>query len=194
MGTTRSMLYKDVADGSFAEFDPTDDIIIGGLSTSGDIVMNGNRVVDLLDPALPQDSATKAYVDATTAGINVRAANCLAGDSAEDLVYVTGAPVGGLLQVAQIDIEDGAKMPAIGVIVSKSTATDCIVQLHGEFELSSGTLTSGNPVFASVLGVLTTAPPSRPVAGSRLIQHIGIAMTPKKLFIDPESTVHEVRP
>jgi len=122
------------------------------------------------------------------------AANCLAGDAVEDLVYVTGPPILGLAQVAKVDIDDGAKMPAAGVIVSKSAPTVCVVRAQGEYSIAGATLAAGDPVFASPTGTLDTTPPSRPGAGSRFIQRLGIALTDSKLALFPSPLVHEIRP
>jgi hypothetical protein len=128
------------------------------------------------------------------AGVVDLAANCDAADVAGDLVYVTGPDIGGLLQVAKVDIDDGAKMPAVGIIITKASSTDCTVRVSGEFDLSAGGLTPGDPIFVSATGTLTTAPPSRPGAGSRFIQRVGIALTAKKLMVRAEPLVHEVLP
>lgn len=122
------------------------------------------------------------------------AANCLASDAVEDLVYITGPDVAGILQVTKIDIDDGAKMPAAGVIVAKATPTSCTVRFQGEFDLAVSAFTPGSPVFASASGILSTTPPTRPGVGSRFIQRLGVALTGTKLVIMPAPLVHEILP
>lgn len=123
------------------------------------------------------------------------AANCLSGDAVDDLVFISGPPIAGALQVEKIDIDDGAKMPGVGVIIAKSSPTDCIVRMSGEHDISTNTLTPGNIVYASESGTLTTTPPPRPsLSNSRYIQRIGIALTTTKLVVLPQTIVHEILP
>lgn len=128
------------------------------------------------------------------AGSSVRLADCLASDSVEDTVYITGPEVAGRIQVAKADIDDGAKMPVAGVILLKLSATLCQVQLQGELTVAGASFASGNIVFTSAAGKPDTSPPARPASGSRLIQRLGIALSTTRMFLSPDTTIHEIRP
>lgn len=87
-------------------------------------------------------------------------ANCLAGDVAGAVVYVTGDISNNRLQVATCDPTDPAKRPPVGVIVQKQASTECVVQGGGlALGLYSG-LTPGAEVFVAADGTPTTTPPS----------------------------------
>lgn len=128
------------------------------------------------------------------AGAHEIDANCLAGDAVEDNVYITGPAVAGLVQVAKVDIDDGAKMPAVGVILSKSTATTCKVRMQGEYDMAADTFTPGSVVYVYSDGTPSTLPPTRPVAGTRFIQPIGIASTRRKMMLALSGVFYEVGP
>lgn len=109
-------------------------------------------------------------------------ADCLAADSVGDFVYITGTPVSGFYQVTQVDITDPSAMPAVGVIVEKSTSTRCFVQTEGLF------FTSGlTPQARYWVGADSQISPSPPV--SDIAQVIGIALsdTDLKLLIQNQS-------
>lgn len=86
-------------------------------------------------------------------------ADCLAGDVVGNLVYCTGVPVAGVLQVAKADPNTVGKHPAFAVIVEKPTSTTCVIQCSGKSPdlyagLSPGELywlgASGTPVISPV--------------------------------------------
>ena len=58
-------------------------------------------------------------------------AYCFSTDSVLDCVYIMGPKVGVHYQVTKADITNPVKMPAVGIIVSKSGPTDCVVQVSG---------------------------------------------------------------
>ena len=124
----------------------------------------------------------------------IKLANCLSSDSVEDVVYVTGDDVSGRIQVSKVDIDDGAKMPGIGVIVSKSSSTECKVRVGGELVMIGTPFSPGNIVFASLSATLDTSAPSRPGSGTRLIQRMGIALADNKLVITPSTSIQEIQP
>lgn len=121
-------------------------------------------------------------------------ADCLASDSVGDLVYVSGPPVAGRIQVEKVDIDDGAKMPAMAVIASKSSPTTCVIRISGEYTLNTASFTEGNIVFVQENGAMGTTPPPRPNSGTRLIQRIGIALTPTRVVLNIQPLVQEILP
>lgn len=79
---------------------------------------------------------------------------CLSGDAAGDWVYISAANT-----VAKADADDAAKLPVIGVIVSKPTSTTCVVQTTGQVTLSG--LTAGAIYYLSgTAGAITATPVS----------------------------------
>jgi hypothetical protein len=124
-----------------------------------------------------------------SAASEVKAANCLAADAVGDLVYVTGAEVGGRVQVSKVDIDDAAKMPVYAIIVSKQSATDCLVQLEGD--VASAGLTPNALYFAGVDGKILEGPPPRPGSGYRRFQVVGQADDDGSLVFQPERIFHK---
>ena len=121
-------------------------------------------------------------------------ANCLSPDIIGDLVYITGPPISGRLQVARVDIDDGAKMPAAGVIFSKSSPTLCVIRSAGEYTYPPGGFSPGDIVYVSATGTLSTTPPSRPTTGTRFIQRLGVALTTDRLLLNMAPVIHEILP
>jgi hypothetical protein len=107
------------------------------------------------------------------------AASCFASDAVGDVVRISGPSSGGVPQVTKVDISTWLTMPGIGIITSKSTATDCIVAFYGAVPLSFALL-PGRPYFASALSIPTD---TRPATG--FIQILGIALDGTRLFLQP---------
>jgi hypothetical protein len=120
----------------------------------------------------------------------VKNANCQSSDAAGDLVYVTGSKVSGRVQIAKVDIDDPAKMPAYGIIVSKSSPTDCLVQVVGDYSVAG--LTPNALYFVGTDGRILEGPPPRPTSGYRRIQNIGQADDDGNLRFQPEQIFHKV--
>lgn len=106
-------------------------------------------------------------------------ANCLAGDAVGALVRVSGAMVAGLPQVTTADPSNDARVPIIGIITAKASATDCTVQRLGEVDLSATavTLVAGNRVWVSYSGIPTTTIPDATLSpsGYVMLQPVGVA-------------------
>lgn len=113
-------------------------------------------------------------------------ANCPSGAAVGDAVYVTGAKVGGVTQVATVDITDYNKMPAIGVITAKTIATDCTVQYAGEVTIYSG-LTSGRVYMIDQNGEPTAALPT--VGSDHYVQRIGVATSTDSLLLQVNTSL-----
>lgn len=107
-------------------------------------------------------------------------ANCPAGATVGDAVYVTGAKVGGVAQVATVDITSLSSMPAVGVLTAKTIATDCTVQFAGEVGIYSG-LTSGSMYMIDTDGTPTS---TLPTSGSdHYIQRLGVATNSDSMLL-----------
>jgi len=120
----------------------------------------------------------------------VKVANCEPGDSVGDFVYITGPAVSGRIQTAKVDIDDGAKMPAVGVIVEKTSPTECVIQTDGN--LDSVGLTPNALYFVGADSRLLEGPPPRPASGYRRIQGVGQADDGGNLLFQPQTIFHKV--
>ena len=106
---------------------------------------------------------------------------CDPADSVGNCVYISGNPISGVEQVRTVDITDPAKMPAVGVIQSKSSPTECRVIWMGEITQTG--LTFNKFVFVSASSTLTTTPatPTVPITH----QVMGIATASNKAILSP---------
>ena len=83
---------------------------------------------------------------------------CLAGDAVGDGVYFFAPLLGGTPRVTKVDITDNGKMPAVGIIVEKSTSTTCFVQTSGLVENLPFSLSTGLRVFFTNSGLSDSIP------------------------------------
>jgi len=142
------------------------------------------------DVSPPQVSSTEhltahlAGIDTILAGLvpNVVVANCLSTDTEGKLVCNNGDSVGGVLQVTTADPFTNTKVPAIGVIVSKSSSTDCLVQISGLITVLSG-LTPGKLYWLNTNGTATVAVPT---GGTRYVHSVGVALASNVLLWRPQ--------
>lgn len=106
-------------------------------------------------------------------------ANCLAGDAVGACVYVTGASVGGVIQVGTCDPANEIKMPAIGIITAKSSATDCTVQRFAVADLTGSgvAFVPASRAFVGFTGLPVTTPPTPGASpsGYVMLQTVGVA-------------------
>ena len=82
---------------------------------------------------------------------------CLTGDVIGNCVCIRGDRVNGKWRVQTADPEDVTKMPALGILISKSTPTVGVVQLFGPCESFSG-LTPGSSYFINGSSISLTMP------------------------------------
>lgn len=118
-------------------------------------------------------------------------ANCLETDSPKDGVYITGDPIGGRYQVTRVDIDSAVAKESIafGIIVSKSSTTECVIVVSGIVAGLFSGLTPGSRLFTSTTGELQQGPPSYPVTGKRKIQEIAYAVGADTVLIQPKQAV-----
>lgn len=117
-------------------------------------------------------------------------ATCLNTDSVGDLVYISGDSIGGIIQVAKVDITDYSKMPGVGVILSKSSATQCMILRYGILSVTG--LVPGKTYFVSSAGHPTDIRPVAPLGGSLFVQTIGVAMDSVRLLFNPSFNLTKV--
>jgi len=110
-------------------------------------------------------------------------ATCQGTDLEGDFVRVTGEA--GLPTVEKVDPLDLAKMPALGVILVKISATNCVVATIGE--LAAVGLTAGAPYWIGTDGRLSVTVPDPPASGLAVVQSIGRALTATRLQLGLET-------
>lgn len=114
----------------------------------------------------------------------VRRAECTTAEAVGDFVCIADDPPNGLDVVAKADPSDFSKMPAVGVVISKSTPTRCLVQWFGETpDLFSG-LSSGEVYFVGTDSRVAEVPPV-PSTVPLFTQFIGVATAPTRLYLKP---------
>jgi len=118
---------------------------------------------------------------------DIRAADCTASESVGDMVYITDN-IGGRDQVRWSDPKSYSKLPAIGAIISKASATTCLVQWMGETpEIYTG-LAPGEIYFLGLNGKVAATPPV-PTSVPVFVQPIGVALSDKKLYVRTEANL-----
>jgi hypothetical protein len=132
------------------------------------------------DAGIPPVSVPEVIVDA----------NCLATDNVNDAVYER-IPFTTKYQVSRADPHDFTKMPAIGILISKSSPTDCRVQFAGELAAYAG-LTTGRTLFVGNAGIPTHAEPTPAAPDFRsYIQAIAVAIAADKVLVRPDGDAWE---
>jgi hypothetical protein len=119
---------------------------------------------------------------------SIVSANCLSSDTIGRAVFISGDDISGVFQVETMDPQDGSKVPAIGIIISKSSPTDCQVQLFGQMKGIVTGLTPGKAIFVALDGSLSHSPPA-PVLTIAYVQPIGIAMADDTVFVSPSLSI-----
>jgi hypothetical protein len=115
---------------------------------------------------------------------DITQAICSPAEQVGSWVYKNGE-VDGLDWVRMADPLMKSKVPAIGVIIEKSTDTLCKVQWAGETPESFSGLTPGAVYFLGADALLSNSPP-QPNAGSFVyLQPLATAVSDKKVRIAP---------
>jgi hypothetical protein len=107
-------------------------------------------------------------------------ADCQPTDAVNQFVYIAAEAVGGVVQVAAADPTNIAKMPAVGVIVSKSSSTTCLVAWLGVVSLSG--FAANKRCFLDSTGfALDSVPTARPV----ILQVLGQVLDSGRMLLNP---------
>lgn len=77
-------------------------------------------------------------------------------------------------------------MPAIGIVISKPSATECYVRRFGLVRGLFSGLESGKTYKVGTDGALSRLAPSPGSLGYSHVQFIGVAHSPDSLFVSPE--------
>lgn len=119
---------------------------------------------------------------------NTFPAECLATDAVGDCVYARQSAVGGVYQVTKVDPHDEATMPAVGIILSKTSDTDCVVQVAGLVEGVYGGMDIRKALYVDEDGGLTQVLPAL-VPGDRMfVQGMGMAVDEDALVLSPSAS------
>jgi hypothetical protein len=110
---------------------------------------------------------------------------CAAGDAEGALVYMSGPVIGGKYAVSTADPGDFSKLPAVAMIVSKLSLTECIIQFRGPITGIHSGLTPGEMLFLAADGSVDNGPP----APDSFVQVIGAALSTNVVGLEPSPTV-----
>jgi hypothetical protein len=115
-----------------------------------------------------------------------------------DLVSIAGPKTAPFWRVQTVDVANDRLHPAVGVVVDKQGATNCIIQTSGEVEMGPLGYTDMEPgkrFFAFYDGRPSNIPPSAYASptGIAMVQVIGVATGPSTLQIAPTYWVIKVR-
>lgn len=114
-------------------------------------------------------------------------ADCPADHAIGDFVRVTGPSVAFVRPVEKVNVADSSTMPAIGVIIDKSSATRALVLTLGEIEISPTILVPGKRYFLGEDSQLADAPPT-PGPGQKFsAQVVGVAVDVGVLLVTPNT-------
>jgi len=113
-------------------------------------------------------------------------ATCAGTDVVGDFVHISSGLSGaGIYTVAKSDPRTKSTMPAVGVIVSKSSTVRCFVQALGELTTSGG-MTPGDRYWIALDSQLDNVPPTPLPAELVVAQVVGVALSDEKLLLRPD--------
>lgn len=111
-----------------------------------------------------------------------REVDCLAGDDVGNCVYIRGDKNQEKWKVETADPTVDAKMPAIGVLISKSSSTVGVIQLFGACDLFTD-MTPGQVILVGQNGTLLDEVPSITAGQYFWAQQIGVAVASDILLL-----------
>lgn len=120
----------------------------------------------------------------TGGGSDSSVLTCSALVNLSDAVAITAAAT-----VDQAENDNAARRPAVGLVVSKPTATSCIVRYSGELPGFVGLTIGATYYLAATLGAITPTPPSRLTDPGAIRQVVGVALSTTILIVDIERDV-----
>jgi hypothetical protein len=102
-----------------------------------------------------------------------QAVACLAADEVGKLMSIRDDRVNGKWRVQTSDPHVFSKMPAMGVLISKSTPTVGIMQMNGPCDIFTGLNYMRSAYFVGINGNIATGPPAVGGGGFSFVQSIG---------------------
>lgn len=98
-----------------------------------------------------------------------------------------------IYNVERADPTNRLKMPMVGLVIEKKTATKCRIQFAGIIKgIFGGGLSENKPLFVGKDGRPTTLPPIPMSMGHAFIQNIGISIGPDSILLVPNPTMTKV--
>lgn len=145
-----------------------------------------HRLIPLLDRAQAKGMLIYTVVDDGGTATTVLVA-CLTSDSVGKLMCIRGnKTTAGRWRVQTADCTDPVKMPARGVLITKTTPTAGVMQLIGEVESMFTGLDVTKPYFVGPTGDLVNPSPI-PVPGNKVyVQKFGFPVSDDVLYITGE--------
>lgn len=113
---------------------------------------------------------------------------CPSDSAVGDLVFVAGA-------AKAVDLADPAdpyKMPTVGCIIEKMSATICVVQTHGIVSAVYTGMVPGRMYYVGIDSRPVDAPPMPGIGVTHYIQAIGIALDTTSLILSPSTSITQV--
>lgn len=114
---------------------------------------------------------------------------CSASVNLNDAVAITASA-----SVDQAENDNVARRPAVGLVVSKPSATSCVVRYAGELPGFVGLSPGSTYYLGATLGTITSTPPDRLIDPGAIRQVIGVALSATILIVDIERDVLQLAP
>jgi hypothetical protein len=118
--------------------------------------------------------------------------SCLPDDQVGQAMYVTGDFADGAYPVTCVDIADFAKVPTVGILTLKSSATSGIVTASGV--VPRGGLIPGRLYFVGADGFPTATRPSASSPSGVFVQALGKALSSSRLLLNISAHITKVIP
>lgn len=124
-------------------------------------------------------------------------ATCSTLDQVGNLVRIAGPKSGSFYQVISADISNSNFMPVIGIIISKPTASTCVVQRFGAASTPGliAPLVTGKRCFVGFDSKPTVTPPLavNSPTGTAMIQIVGVAIGTSLIELVPNLNMTKVK-
>ena len=132
----------DINGNTISTTDSAGDLILSPQG-GGDVDVDGSKIINVADPTAAQDAATKAYVDATSSGLDVKASCELASTAALSAVtYANGSSgVGATLLKNLTDVDSSTLEDGAVIVYRESTSnfvTTTNISLSGTTYMNGG--------------------------------------------------------
>lgn len=118
---------------------------------------------------------------------------CLPTDHVGHVVYNAGPMAGTRYTVRRADCLDEDKMPALGIIIAKSSSTECFIQTEGPIRGVYAGLEQGRTYLVGQDGDLARFVVDPPPGGQSLVELIGIATSDTELWLQGMPRERKIR-
>jgi hypothetical protein len=114
---------------------------------------------------------------------------CTAAETVGDMVYTSGPRIGAKYQVRKISVSTIGKRIIFGMIISKSSDTECVVQWSGVVSGLYTGLVTGLQLYVDLSSRLSTTPPELPTSGTRLFQVAAVSVSDDIVMLSTRTSV-----